>query len=203
VRVPNLQVSSSHAREQRGHGAPCGVPVVQPAREHHLRQGEAVHACGPQPGLVANQGHDALATAASRTCRRSRGHCSEAAQQRRDHRLRPRAAGHARASGLGHGCASARHDGRRIACASHGDGLHLQRQRRQRRQADGPQRHRRVPAMDGRAEAIQQAPPAAYPEAPVLDYDIAHRGAGLNASRARLAVELNGRVGTIGSGHRS
>jgi len=40
------------------------VPVVQPAREHHVRSRQAVHAGGPEPAPVAHHGQDALAAAA-------------------------------------------------------------------------------------------------------------------------------------------
>jgi len=180
LRSENLQVPISDAWEQCRHGAPCGVSVVQPAREHHVRKGEAIHAGGPEPTPVPHQGYDALAAAAGHWLPGggARVHDAEAPGQRCHHRLCPDTAGRAGARGLGHGHARARHDGGRSACEAHGDGL-VGHRRRQHQQADGPQRHRRVPAVDGRAEAVQQAPSAAHPEAPVLGDDVAHRGAGL------------------------
>uniref|UniRef100_A0A452Z2H7 Uncharacterized protein n=1 Tax=Aegilops tauschii subsp. strangulata TaxID=200361 RepID=A0A452Z2H7_AEGTS len=167
----SLQVTSGDAREQRGHGAPCRVPVVQPPREHHVREGEAIDSGGPQPAPVAHQGHDALA--ASPDCGNGRHAETTPWQQRRNHWLLPRAAGHAR-PGLGHGRArGACHDGRRAGEAN-GDGALQQHQ-----QEDGARRHRRVPAVDGWAQEVQQAPPPAHPEAPVLGDDVAHRVAGL------------------------
>jgi hypothetical protein len=188
----NLQVPPSHAWEQRRHGAPRGVPVVQPAREHHVRSREAVHAGGPEPAPVAHQGHDALAAAAGRgrPCGGARVLGAEGPSQRRHHRVRPGAAGRAGAGRVGHGRARPYDDGGCGARAAHGDGL-LRRRRRQRRQADGQKRHRRVPAVDGRAEAVQQAPPAAHPEAPVLGHDVAHRGAGLRQSPPGVTSPLN------------
>lgn len=183
----NLQVPPSDAWEQRGHGAPRGVPVAQPAREHHVRAGEAVHAGGPEPAPVAHQGHDALAAAAGRG-RPGGGaglHGAEGPRRRRHHRVRHGTAGRAGAGRVGHGRSRPRHDGGRGAREAHGDGLlRLRRRRRQRRQADGPQRHRRVPAVDGRAQEVQQASPAAHPEAPVLGDDVTHRGAGLRVRPA-------------------
>jgi hypothetical protein len=156
------------------------VHVVQPAREHHVCKGEAIDAGGSEPTPVPHQGLDALAAAASHGLpgAGARVHDAEAPGQRRHHRLCPDPADRAGARGLGHGHASARHDGGRSACEAHGDGL-VGHRRRQHQQVDEPQRHRCVPAVDGRAEAVQQAPSAAHPEAPVLCDDVAHRGAGL------------------------
>jgi hypothetical protein len=179
-RSKNLQVLTSDAWEQCRHGATCGVPVVQPAREHHVRKGEAIDAGGHEPTPVPHQGHDTLAAAAGHGLPGAvaREHDAEGPGQRCHNRLCPDPAGRAGARGLGHGHARARHDGGRSACEAHGDGL-IGHRRRQHQQADGPQRHRRVPALDGRPEAVQQAPSTAHPEAPVLGDDVAHRGAGL------------------------
>lgn len=188
-----MQVTPGDAREQRGHGSPRRVPIVQPPREHHVRAREAVDAGGPQPAPVAHQGHDAVADAAAAAAAADPGarHAAEAAARRRHHRLRPGAAGRAGAC-VGHGRArGARHDGRRArAGEADGDGP------RRRQQADEPQRHRRLPAVDGRAQEVQQAPPAAHPEAPVLGDDVADRGPGLTSTTSphRTSPRLAGVV---------